>query len=137
MQLIECIPNVSEGRRTAVVERLADVLRSAPGVRLLDYSSDASHNRTVFTLAGDATSLKMAVVGLFEHAVDAIDLRTHKGEHPRIGAVDVVPFVPIDGVTMTDCVTLARHVGERRGLAVCAARVSVRGSGERPAAPES
>ncbi len=111
MPIIECIPNVSEGRRSEVVERLAGALRTSGGVRLLDHSSDASHNRSVFTLAGDAPGLKAAVLALFEQAVAAIDLRTHQGGHPRVGAVDVVPFVPIEGVTMADCVALAKEVG--------------------------
>jgi glutamate formiminotransferase len=122
MPIIECIPNVSEGRRTDVVERIADAFRGIPGVRLLDYSSDASHNRSVFTLIGDAESLRLAVLALFERAIAAIDLRTHRGEHPRLGAVDVVPFVPIEGVTMDECVALAKAVGaevsERFGVPV-------------------
>ena len=100
----------------------AAALRATPGVRLLDHSSDASHNRSVFTLVGDAAALKSATLALFERAVDAIDLRTHQGEHPRLGAVDVVPFVPIEGVTMDECVALARDVGaavaERFGVPV-------------------
>lgn len=111
MPIIESIPNVSEGRRPEVVERLATALRNTAGVRLLDYSSDASHNRSVFTLVGDAPALKAATLALFEEATRSIDLRTHSGEHPRVGAVDVVPFVPIDGVTMADCVALAKDVG--------------------------
>jgi len=110
MSIIECIPNVSEGRRTDVVESIASAIRSVPGVRLLDYSSDAAHNRSVFTLAGDAGSLKEAVLAIYDRAIAAIDLRAHSGEHPRLGAVDVVPFVPIEGVTMEDCVALARDV---------------------------
>ena len=110
MAVIESIPNVSEGRRQDVIRRLADAVRDTPGVRLLDVSSDASHNRSVFTLVGDARSLKAATLALFEEAIAAIDLRTHRGEHPRLGAVDVVPFVPIDGVTMAECVTLAKEV---------------------------
>src|SRR5437867_5388380 len=109
--LIECIPNVSEGRRQAVVAAMADAVRRVPSVRLLDFSSDTSHNRSVFTLVGDAAGVEQAVLALFERAVADIDLRTHKGEHPRLGAVDVVPFVPIEGVTMNDCVELARKVG--------------------------
>ena len=102
------MPNVSEGRRAEVVERFADVIRKTPGVRLLDYSSDASHNRSVLTMAGEAAPLKAAVLALFDVAVRTIDLRSHRGEHPRLGAVDVVPFIPIEGATMTDCVALAR-----------------------------
>ena len=110
MAIIECIPNVSEGRRPEIVQRLADAIRSVPGVRLLDFSSDASHNRSVFTMAGDAGPVAAAVLALFERAVADIDLRNHKGEHPRLGAVDVVPFVPIEGVTMDECVALAKRV---------------------------
>jgi len=106
--IIECVPNISEGRREDVVEDIVDAVRRVPGARLLDYSSDASHNRSVISLAGDAVALKGAVVALFEAAIARIDLRTHTGEHPRLGAVDVVPFVPIEGVTMEECVTLAR-----------------------------
>ena len=106
--IIECVPNISEGRRTAVVEEIVEVVRRVPGARLLDWSSDPSHNRSVITMAGDAAALKAAVIVLFEKAVATIDLRTHKGEHPRLGAVDVVPFVPIEGVTMEDCVALAK-----------------------------
>src|SRR5438034_10238605 len=90
---------------------MADAIRSVAGVRLLDFSSDASHNRSVFTLVGDAAGVEQAVMALFERAVAAIDLRTHRGEHPRMGAVDVVPFVPIEGVTMAECVALAKKVG--------------------------
>jgi glutamate formiminotransferase / 5-formyltetrahydrofolate cyclo-ligase len=108
MALIECVPNVSEGRRTEVVDALVDAVRRTPGVRLLDYSSDNAHNRSVFTIVGDAPSLKAAVLALFEAALPRIDLGVHAGEHPRIGAVDVVPFVPIEGVTMDQCVELAR-----------------------------
>ncbi|HEV3058845.1 MAG TPA: glutamate formimidoyltransferase [Vicinamibacterales bacterium] len=111
MALIECIPNVSEGRRAHVIDGIADAIRSVSGVRLLDHSADPSHNRSVFTLAGDAAGIESAVMAIFERAVSAIDLRTHRGEHPRLGAVDVVPFVPIEGVTMADCVALARRVG--------------------------
>jgi glutamate formiminotransferase len=109
--VIECIPNVSEGRRTEVVTAMADAIAATPGVRLLDRSSDASHNRSVLTFAGDRDGVARAVLALFERAIAEIDLRTHRGEHPRLGAVDVVPFVPIDGVTMADCVELAKTVG--------------------------
>jgi glutamate formiminotransferase len=111
MQVIECVPNVSEGRRREIVQAIADAIAAVPGVRLLDHSSDPAHNRSVFTLAGDAAGVEQAVLALVDRAVAAIDLRAHRGEHPRLGAVDVVPFVPIDGVTMADCVELARRVG--------------------------
>ena len=109
--LIECIPNVSEGRRPEIVAAMAAAIRAVPGVRLLDHSSDPSHNRSVFTLAGDAAGVECAVLALFERAVADIDLRDHTGEHPRLGAIDVVPFVPIEGVTMAECVALAKKVG--------------------------
>ena len=111
MSLIECVPNVSEGRRADVIAAMADAIRRVPGVQLLDHSSDASHNRSVFTMVGDGPGLEHAVLALLDRAVTDIDLRTHRGEHPRLGAVDVVPFVPIEGVTMADCVALARKVG--------------------------
>jgi glutamate formiminotransferase len=109
--IIECVPNVSEGRRPEIVAAMADAIRAVDAVRLLDYSSDASHHRSVFTFAGDAAGVERAVLALFERAVADVDLRAHRGEHPRMGAVDVVPFVPIEGVTMADCVALARKVG--------------------------
>jgi len=111
MAIIECVPNISEGRRAEVVEACVGALKRVPGVRVLDHSSDASHNRSVLTVAGDAKPLKEAVLALYETALPLIDLRTHKGEHPRLGAVDVVPFVPIADVTMDGCVALAREVG--------------------------
>ena len=97
MPLIESVPNVSEGRRREVVEALAQAIRSTPGVWLLDYSCDRSHNRSVFTVVGAAAPLKDAIVALYTHAVELIDLRQHSGQHPRVGAVDVVPFVPLEG----------------------------------------
>lgn len=122
MAIIECVPNISEGRRREVVEACVDALRRVPGVHLLDWSSDASHNRSVLTLAGDAPALKAAVLALYAAALPRIDLREHRGEHPRIGAVDVVPFVPIEDVTMEACVALAREVAaevaERFGVPV-------------------
>ena len=109
--LIECVPNVSEGRRPDIIAAMVEAMGRASGVRLLDHSSDPSHNRSVFTLVGDSTGVEQAVLALFERATADIDLRTHTGEHPRLGAVDVVPFIPIEGVTMADCVALARRVG--------------------------
>lgn len=109
MPLIECVPNLSEGRRHDIVDAIVDVIRAVPGVRVLDVSCDASHNRSVITMVGDRTSMKAAVTALFERALEAIDLRSHSGEHPRLGAVDVVPFIPIADVTMADCVALARE----------------------------
>lgn len=112
MAIIECVPNISEGRRAEIVAAIAAAVRRVPGARLLDFSSDASHNRSVITMAGDAGPLKAAVLALFDAAVGLIDLRTHSGEHPRMGAVDVVPFVPIEGATMDDCVALAKDTAQ-------------------------
>jgi glutamate formiminotransferase len=109
MAIIESIPNISEGRRPEVLDACAAAIRAA-GARLLDVKPDAAHNRTVFTLAGTPETVTAGVYALFATALPAIDLRQHKGEHPRMGAVDVVPFVPIEGATMADCVTLARTV---------------------------
>lgn len=105
--LIECVPNVSEGRRLEIVDGLARAVRSVDGVRLLDYSSDPSHNRSVFTFAGDQRGVQRAVIALYERALADIDLRGHSGVHPRMGAVDVVPFIPIEDATMADCIALA------------------------------
>jgi glutamate formiminotransferase / 5-formyltetrahydrofolate cyclo-ligase len=110
MAIIECIPNISEGRRSDVLDACANAIRGA-GVRLLDVKPDASHNRTVYTFAGEPAAVRAAVLALFDRALATIDLRQHSGEHPRLGAVDVVPFVPIAGATMADCVALAREVG--------------------------
>jgi glutamate formiminotransferase len=109
MPIVECVPNVSEGRRRDVVESMVGAVREVRGVRLLDYSSDPAHNRSVLTMAGEPDAMKAAVLALFDVAVRAIDLRSHRGEHPRLGAVDVVPFVPIEGVTMAECIALARE----------------------------
>ena len=110
MAIVECIPNISEGRRTEVLDQCANAIR-ATGARLLDMKPDASHNRTVYTIAGEPAAVRAAVHALFDTALPAIDLRQHSGEHPRMGAVDVVPFVPIEGLTMADCVAMARDVG--------------------------
>ena len=110
MPIIECVPNISEGRRADVIDGIAERLKAVPGLRVLDVQSDASHNRSVFTLAGDAEAMRAGIPALFEGALAAIDLRAHIGEHPRLGAVDVVPFIPIEGVTMDACVQLAKSV---------------------------
>jgi glutamate formiminotransferase len=122
MAIIECVPNISEGRRADVVRDIVSAVAAVSGVRVLDHSSDASHNRSVITLAGDAGPLEAAILTLFEKCIAAIDLRSHRGEHPRLGAVDVVPFVPIEGVTMAECVALAKEtaaaVADRFGVPV-------------------
>jgi glutamate formiminotransferase / 5-formyltetrahydrofolate cyclo-ligase len=111
MPFIQCVPNISIGQPAEAVAAIVDRVRAVPGVRVLDLSSDPSHNRSVLTLAGDAAALTDAVLALFDASIAAIDLRAHRGAHPRLGAVDVVPFVPIEGVSMEDCVALARQTG--------------------------
>lgn len=111
MPLIECVPNVSEGRRREVVDEVASAIRATSGVTLADYSADAAHNRSVYTFAGDPEAIQTAVLALVACAVGAIDLRNHSGEHPRFGAVDVVPFVPLEGATMADCIAAAERIG--------------------------
>jgi glutamate formiminotransferase len=111
--LVESVPNVSEGRRLDVVDRLADAIASVPGVYLLDRTSDASHNRSVFTLAGEHEPVTEALDRLVGAAIHDIDMDAHEGEHPRIGAVDVIPFIPLGATTMDDCVVLARTFAER------------------------
>jgi len=109
--LVECVPNVSEGRRAEVVEELAAAVRSTPGVRLLDVSADWAHHRSAFTFVGPPQAVVDAALALADVAVRRVDLRQHRGLHPRIGAVDVVPFVPLRGVTLEDCVALSRTFG--------------------------
>ncbi|HEY6012555.1 MAG TPA: glutamate formimidoyltransferase [Candidatus Limnocylindrales bacterium] len=111
--LIESVPNVSEGRRLDVVDRLARAIEAVPGVYLLDRTSDASHNRSVLTLAGEHGPVTEALEALVGAAIGEIDMNAHVGEHPRIGAVDVIPFVPLAATTMDDCVDLARTFGRR------------------------
>ena len=108
MPLIECVPNVSEGRSAAIIRTVAAAI-DGPGVQVLDQSSDASHNRTVYTFAAEPEPLQAAVVRLFDAAIAVIDLRQHDGVHPRIGVVDVVPFVPLREATMDECVALAKR----------------------------
>ena len=111
--LVESVPNFSEGRRIEVVDRLAAAVESVPGAFLLDRTSDASHNRSVLTLAGEPGPIVEALERTVAVAIAEIDMERHSGEHPRIGAVDVVPFVPLAGSTMAECVELARHFAAR------------------------
>jgi len=113
MPLVESVPNFSEGRRLDVVEHLADAVSGVSGVHLLDRTSDASHNRSVFTMAGDADRVVDALERTVAVAVHEIDMDRHSGEHPRIGAVDVIPFVPLGDTTLEECVQLARAFGRR------------------------
>lgn len=109
--MIESIPNISEGQRPAVLAALTAVLRGVPGLRVLDISADAAHHRSVFTYAGESVALEAAALALIATAIAHIDLRTHRGVHPRMGAVDVLPFVPLEGATLEDCIAVARRVG--------------------------
>ena len=111
--LVECVPNFSEGRDPAVVGAIRDVIAATSGARVLDVSSDASHNRTVITFVASLEAAVPAALAAMREARDRIDLTKHQGEHPRIGATDVVPFIPLDGATMDDCIALARELGER------------------------
>ena len=112
-KIVECIPNFSEGRDAGAVEELARVARSVPGVTLLNYSSDASHNRSVFTLIGDPLGISEVAFQLCKRASELIDMTKQNGEHPRMGATDVVPFVPIRGVSVDECVEISRQVAGR------------------------
>jgi glutamate formiminotransferase/formiminotetrahydrofolate cyclodeaminase len=115
MKMIECVPNFSEGRRPEVIAAIRDAISAVPGVAMLDVSSDPSHNRTVVTFAAPVESAVCAAFAGIAKARELIDLTQHSGEHPRIGATDVCPFIPLDGATMGDCVALARALGEKVG----------------------
>jgi len=112
VRLIECVPNVSEGRDQAIVRQLVLALKMVSGVELLDWSSDADHNRSVFTYVGEPEAVLTATQALCRKAFSLIDMEKHQGAHPRLGAVDVVPFVPLRGVTGEQAVALARQLGE-------------------------
>src|SRR3989304_1050850 len=112
-EIVECVPNFSEGRRKEVVDRIAAAIARVPGTNLRDTEMDAHHNRAVITFIGGPTAVAEAAFCGAQEAVSLIDLTTHRGEHPRIGALDVCPFIPIAGVTMEDCVAIARAVGDR------------------------
>lgn len=113
--IVECVPNFSEGRRRDVIDRIVAALGGTPGVQVLDVQSDADHNRSVVTLVGPPQATAEAAFRAVATAAQLIDLNHHRGEHPRMGATDVVPFVPVRGVTMDECVALARQLGERVG----------------------
>src|SRR5512141_2752985 len=113
--LIECIPNFSEARRPEVIDQIVAAIKSVEGARVLDCSSDMDHNRTVVTFAGPAFSVEEAAFRAIKTAAELINLDQHTGEHPRIGATDVCPFVPLSDATMEECVAIAKRVGERVG----------------------
>jgi glutamate formiminotransferase / 5-formyltetrahydrofolate cyclo-ligase len=112
-KLLQCIPNFSEGQRLEIIEQIADAVRAVEDVRLLGVSPNGDHNRTVLTFVGPPAAVAEAAFQATRKAVELIDMRTQKGEHPRIGAMDVVPFVPISGMTMADAVEVANAVGKR------------------------
>lgn len=112
-EIVECVPNFSEGRRPEVVAAIVSAIGSVKGVRVLDHEMDANHNRCVITFVGDRASVEEAAMMGARKAVELIDMNRHHGEHPRIGALDVLPFVPVTGITMDGCVELARSVGRR------------------------
>jgi len=114
-RIMECVPNFSEGRDKSKVEKIVDSFRGKEGVKLLDYSSDADHNRSVVTVTGEPQALKHAVIEAIGKAVELIDLTQHQGQHPRMGAVDVVPFIPIKNVTMEEAIALSREVAQTVG----------------------
>lgn len=112
-KIIECVPNFSEGRDLEKIDKIVAPFRARIGVKLLDYSNDENHNRLVVTLVGEPEVLRDAVIEAIGIAVKLIDLNHHKGQHPRMGAVDVVPFIPIKNVTMDEAIALSREVGEK------------------------
>jgi len=113
MKIVECIPNFSEGRDVKSIEALAVVSRSIPGVTLLDYTSDANHNRSVFTLIGDPEAIAEAAFQMCKKASELIDMTKQSGEHPRMGAADVIPFVPIRETSMEECVEISKKTAKR------------------------
>ncbi|MFZ7126187.1 MAG: glutamate formimidoyltransferase [Desulfobacterales bacterium] len=111
-QILECVPNFSEGRDSAIIDAIVEPFRNAEGVRLLDYQNDTDHNRMVVTVVGEPEPLKKAVLEAVSVAVQRIDLRSHRGQHPRMGAADVVPFIPIRNITREEAVDVSRSVGK-------------------------
>ncbi len=112
-KIMECVPNFSEGRDLEKIEKIVSAFRAKEGVKLLDYSNDTDHNRCVVTVVGEPEALKAAVIEAVGTAVALIDLNKHEGQHPRMGAVDVVPFIPIKGCTMDDAVAMSKEVGAK------------------------
>ncbi|MBE6898002.1 MAG: glutamate formimidoyltransferase [Ruminococcaceae bacterium] len=112
-RIIECVPNCSEGRNKEVIEYIADAVRKVPGVVITDYSSDESHNRSVFTIVGDPDQMAEAAFQFAKACVEKIDMTKHEGAHPRMGAVDVIPFTPVKDVSMDECIELSKKVAER------------------------
>lgn len=112
-RIMECVPNFSEGRGLGKIEKIIEPFRARQGVKLLDYSNDEDHNRLVVTVVGEPEALKAALLEAVGQAVALIDLNLHSGQHPRMGAVDVIPFIPIKGCTMDEAIALSKEVGEQ------------------------
>jgi glutamate formiminotransferase len=113
IKLVECVPNFSEGKRKDIIEAIVDQVRNTDGVVLLDYAPDADHNRTVVTFVGNPEAAVEAAFNLAKKAAELINMEEHKGEHPRMGATDVIPFIPVSEMKMEECVVLAENLGER------------------------
>ena len=111
-KIVECIPNFSEGRDKIVIERIIDAVRNKEGIKLLDYSSDKDHNRTVVTFVGNPDNVEEVIVDMAEKVYENVDMTKHKGGHPRMGALDVVPFVPVSEVTVEECIEMSKRVGK-------------------------
>ena len=118
-KIIECVPNFSEGRDLEKIDKIVAPFRGKSGVKLLDYSNDEDHNRLVVTLVGEPEALRDAVIEAIGIAVRLIDLNHHSGQHPRMGAVDVVPFIPIKNTTMEEAVALSKEVASRVAEPLC------------------
>ena len=112
-KIIECVPNFSEGRNLKKIEKIVDVFRGKDGVKLLDYQRDEDHNRLVVTVVGEPDALKTVLIEAFASAIDVIDMRKHQGQHPRMGAVDVVPLIPIKNVSMEAAVAISKQLAEQ------------------------
>ncbi|MBU3091105.1 glutamate formimidoyltransferase [Clostridium sp. CM028] len=115
LKLVECVPNFSEGRNKQIIESIVDEIRNTENVKLLDYSSDKDHNRTVVTFVASPEDAKKAAFKLIKRASELIDMRTQEGAHPRMGATDVVPFIPIQDITTEECVEMAKELGKKVG----------------------
>ena len=134
-RLVECVPNVSEGRRRDVVDAIASAVETQPGAVLLDRTSDADHNRSVLTFAGEPAAVEAAMEAVAAAAIERIDMRQHQGQHPRLGAVDVVPFVPLGETSMAECVDAGAGLRCPARGALRGTRLSLRGGGDASGAP--
>lgn len=114
-KLMECVPNFSEGRDKAIVEKIIDQARNIEGITILDYSSDKDHNRTVLTMIGSPEKIKQAAIDTAKKAAELIDMSKHEGAHPRMGATDVIPFTPVSNITIEECNDIAKEVGAELG----------------------